>query len=120
MIGTHKPAIPCRRPKVDVENLGHTRSEKWETWSAGCKVPGCDWSYENIAKTDVEQTAVGHRAWHRNAVPSCTVRIRLGGGYTVVCECGFVRQDGTTTTRSDAQRVEAHHLSNDHGLVTCS
>lgn len=120
MIGTHKTAIPCRRPKVTVDNLGHTHSERWETYAATCRVPGCVWSYQNIAKTDVEQTAVGHRRWHRAAVPECVVRIHTAGGYAVSCACGFVRQDGSTTTRVDAANVEAHHLSNDHGLVSCT
>lgn len=51
-------------PKVTVTNVGHTRSEQWETWKAECE---CGWSYDNIAKSDVQLRATWHRKEHRAA-----------------------------------------------------
>lgn len=62
--------IASKRPKVTVENIGHHRSLRWESWFAQCHVGGCDWSYENIAKSDVTMQASWHRQAHRAAVTS--------------------------------------------------
>lgn len=114
--------IPCKRPKVTVDPHATAAG----AYSATCHVPGCDWAYGTrpyqAVKSDAEQQATRHRAEHRAAVPSVAV-VRSHGAepYHVECMgCGFLRCDGTTTTRTDAEMVRDHHLSSEHGLVTCS
>lgn len=61
--------IPCKQPQVTVEHIIPADTGRGERYRATCAVPSCGWGYENTAKTDVEQTAVGHRRWHRDALP---------------------------------------------------
>jgi len=107
-----KAVIPCRRPKVTADPTGDG------LFTHTCRVPGCGWTFTSVKSA---QEPGWHRADHRRAVPAVAV-IRSHGAepYHVECAgCGFVRCDGTTTTRSDAEGVRDRHLSVDHGLVSC-
>lgn len=105
--------IPCKRPRVTVEPIADSGLHQ-------CHVPGCGWEYRSV-KSD-HLGAPHHRRAHRAAVPTVSL-IRTNGAepYHVECtDCGFLRCDGTTTTRADAETVRDHHMSHDHGLVVCS
>lgn len=109
-------AIPCKRPRVTVDQrVDH------DAFDVNCRVPGCDFTYPRdksfvAIKSDAEATAARHRQQHRVAVPRTW--IERDPEYDVFCEpCGGHRR--TFGTRTDAQAWLSYHLSTDHGLVSC-
>lgn len=121
MIPTRPNVIPCKRPKVTVDDLGPGFTLRYV---AVCATGTCEWSYLNVVKSDVQEQAKHHRAEHRMAVPAAAVDanwvadehgVHWQRGYTVKCECGL---DTVRGTRSDADAHLDHHLSAVHGLVS--
>lgn len=112
-----KTTIPCRRPRVRTTTT--TQHSEVQRWKATCEVPGCGWSYSNIAKTDVQVHTSWHKGDHRGAVPATEILRFDSGVYQASCSCGWYRESPGVHTKTANTEALEHHLTYEHGLAVC-